>query len=72
MEKTGLFNAKGKELSISEIIAKLPFVISLNTVTRVEVIDKIGRNYVNWDKNNEVQMSFQDNGKTLKIFIYKT
>ena len=40
-------------------------------ITRVEVIDTNGRDYVNWDKNNKVQLSLQDDGRTLKIFINK-
>jgi hypothetical protein len=42
-----------------------------NNVTRVEVIDKNGRSYVNWDEDNIVELSLQDDGKTLKIFISK-
>lgn len=38
-------------------------------VTRVEVIDENGRSYVNWNKDNKVRLDFQDEGKTLKIFI---
>jgi len=38
-------------------------------VTRVEVIDQDGRSYVNWDDNNKVELSFQDDGRTLKVFI---
>ena len=38
-------------------------------LTRVEVIDQEGRSYVNWDDNNKVELSFQDDGKTLKVFI---
>ena len=38
-------------------------------VTRVEVIDKNGRSYSNWNENNRVELSYQDNNKTLKIFI---
>ena len=38
-------------------------------VTRVEVIDGQGRTYVNWDDNIKVQLSFQDDGRTLKVFI---
>lgn len=43
----------------------------LDKVTRVEVIDADGRSYVNWDKDNKVEVSFQDGGKTMKIFIGK-
>ena len=38
------------------------------TVTRLEVIDKKGRSYTNYDvKHVEVQL--QDDEKTIKIFI---
>ena len=40
-------------------------------VTRVEVIDENGRSYVNWNKNNIVNISIQDEGRTMKIFIDK-
>jgi hypothetical protein len=39
-------------------------------ITRVEVItDK--REYVNWNPDNKIITSLQDNGKTLKIFVNK-
>lgn len=45
-------------------------------VTRVEVIDHTksfeeggGRAYVNWNPKNKVKLSFQDEGRTLKVFI---
>ena len=38
-------------------------------ITRVEVIGETGREYVNWHSNNEVLVSLQDDGKTLKVFI---
>ncbi len=41
----------------------------MDKVTRVEVIDQDGRSYVNWDDNNKVELSFQDDGRTLKVFI---
>ena len=45
----------------------------LNTqkVTRVEVIDDTGRAYVNRNQDNAVEVQLQDNGRTLKVFIYK-
>ena len=45
----------------------------LNTqkVTRVEVIDDTGRAYVNRNQDNAVEVQLQDDGKTLKVFIYK-
>lgn len=42
--------------------------IQFELISRVEVIDNAGRSYV----NNEVEwcnISIQDNGKTLKIFV---
>jgi hypothetical protein len=40
-----------------------------NKVTRVDVIDWNGRSYSNSDPNNKVELSLQDNGRTLKVFI---
>lgn len=40
-------------------------------VTRVEVIDENGRSYVNLDPKNKVVLSFQDDSRTLKVFIQK-
>ena len=37
--------------------------------TRVEIIDERGRSYVNFNPNNEVKVSMQDDGKTMKVFI---
>ena len=37
-------------------------------VTRVEVIDKNGRSYTNWDVKS-VELQLQDDGRTLKLFI---
>jgi hypothetical protein len=42
---------------------------STDKVTRVEVIDQDGRSYVAWNDNNKVELSFQDDGRTLKVFI---
>lgn len=46
-------------------------IAALNTskVNRVEVIDENGKSYVNWQDHNKVELSFQDDGRTLKIFI---
>jgi hypothetical protein len=35
----------------------------------VEVVNQDGRAYVNWEKDNKVELSLQDDGKTLKVFI---
>lgn len=38
-------------------------------VTRVEVIDENGRSYTKW--NCQVEFSYQDDGRTLKLFLTK-
>lgn len=38
-------------------------------ITRFEVIDENGRSYSKW--NCEIELSYQDEGKTLKVFIKK-
>lgn len=42
--------------------------MDLKKVTRVEVIDKKGRSYTNWNVK-EVIASLQDDDRTLKLFI---
>ena len=37
-------------------------------ITRVEVIDSTGRAYTKWDVK-DVEMSIQDDGRTMKIFL---
>jgi len=54
-----------------EIIIKNNEVVPLSECTRIEVVDDSGRAYVNWSKNNNIKLSLQDDGKTLKIFINK-
>lgn len=44
-------------------------IAPMSGITRVEVIDENGRSYVNWKPDNEIKLSIQDNGRTLKIFI---
>ena len=56
-------------LSIADVMAMLPFVTLLEKVNRVEVIDQKGRSYVNWKPTNKTELSLQDDGKTLKVFI---
>ena len=69
MENTRLFNAEGKALSIADVMAMLPSVTLLEGVNRVEVIDQNGRSYVNWKPTNKTEISLQDDGKTLKVFV---
>lgn len=42
--------------------------VDQENITRVEVIDKNGRKYVNTNVK-ECILSYQDNNKTLKIFL---
>ncbi len=67
--KTELFDKQGNALSIKNIIDLLPLEIILEDVNRLEVIDQKGRSYVNWNDNKKIEISFQDNGKALKVFI---
>jgi|AntAceMinimDraft_18_1070375.scaffolds.fasta_scaffold04883_6 hypothetical protein len=46
--------------------------MKLDKCTRVEVIDEKGRSYINWKPTNKVEISIQDNSKTLKVFISQT
>ena len=54
-----------------EIVESEKTDISTEEVTRVEVIDDTGRAYVNRNQDNAVEVQLQDNGRTLKVFIYK-
>lgn len=45
--------------------------IDTSKVTRVEVIDQKGRSYVNFQPTNKIELSLQDDKRTLKIFIHK-
>ena len=45
----------------------------MNKITRLEVItDTGGREYVSWEEDNDVSWQFQDDGRTLKVFVNKT
>ena len=43
-------------------------LMDIENVTRVEVIDNSGRSYVNMGVKS-LQLSYQDDGRTLKLFI---
>ena len=68
-ENENLNEAENSALSIADVMAMLPPVTFLEKVNRVEVIDQKGRSYVNWKPTNKIELSFQDGGKTLKVFI---
>ena len=54
-----------------EIVESEKTDINTEEVTRVEVIDDTGRAYVNRNPDNAVEVQIQDDGRTLKVFIYK-
>ena len=66
------FHDKYPNTTNTEII-EVPLNLNqtVKNVTRVEIIDEKGRSYVNWDKNNKVQILIQDQGKTMKVVISK-
>ena len=41
-----------------------------NKITRLEIIEAGKRKYVKWDCS--VELSIQDNGRTLKVFVGET
>ena len=42
----------------------------MTRITRVEIItDTGGREYVSWEDDNDITVSYQDDGKTLKVFV---
>ncbi len=44
----------------------------MTRITRVEIITDTGRDYVNWEDDNDITVSYQDDGRTLKVFVNKT
>lgn len=64
-----LMSDKGVEGNTNTVERYSKLIQPLNNINRVEVIDAYGRSYVNWDDKNKVEVSIQDNGRTLKIFI---
>jgi hypothetical protein len=41
----------------------------LPNTTRIEVIDQTGRAYTNWHKSKKIELSLQDEGRTLKVLL---
>ena len=41
----------------------------MTRITRVEVITDTGRDYVCWEDDNDITVSYQDDGRTLKVFV---
>ena len=66
-----IYDKDGNKLSINEVVSRLPELFVLKDTNRVEVIDSNGRSYTNMGRDNVVEISLQDNQRTLKIFITK-
>lgn len=43
----------------------------MTRITRLEIITDTGRDYVNWEDDNDITVSYQDDGRTLKVFVDK-
>ena len=41
----------------------------MTRITRVEIITDTGRDYVSWEEDNDITLSYQDDGRTLKVFV---
>ena len=41
----------------------------MTRITRLEVITDTGRDYVCWEEDNDITLSYQDDGRTLKVFV---
>jgi hypothetical protein len=41
----------------------------MTRITRLEVITDTGRDYVCWEDDNDITVSYQDGGRTLKVFV---
>ena len=54
-----------------ELIPPKDFIKDYPDVTRVEVITNNGREYVQYECSN-VQVSLQDDGQTIKVFLFST
>ena len=68
-EKIELFDKDGKSLTVNDVMSMLPPITLLDKVNRVEIIERGERSYVNRKSTNKTEISLQDNGKTLKVFI---
>lgn len=81
-EEPGVFDRANKHCldatkRIKQLITQIKNqAVDTSKVNRVEVIDHwhkdTGREYVFWEKSADVKLDFQDNGRTLKVFIAKS
>jgi hypothetical protein len=68
IDETALIKHELELLSLPDVVKSLP-IQALPNCTRVEAIDQKGRSYLNWKPTNKTELSLQDDGKTLKVFI---
>ena len=61
----------GYEFAYEEKVEEEPEELKTLYQRLVEVIDENGRSYVNFEDNNDVSISYQDDGRTLKVFVNK-
>ena len=64
-----MIDLTGKQIA-NEVMRELSHSPT-DKVTRVEVFEENRRKYTNWRAHNKVELQFQDEGRTLKIFIYQ-
>ena len=58
------------EYTTEELLCELKERNLFSGVTRLEVITReYGRTTIFWDSNKEIDISFQDNNKTMKVFV---
>ena len=58
------------EYTDEDLLAELKERQLFSRVTRLETITpKYGRTTIFWDDNLEINLSLQDDGKTLKVFV---
>jgi len=62
-------DANGEPLEPFVMIQENPQIEVENGVSRVELIDKTGKKYVNLEVDGEIKILFEDNGRTLKVFV---
>lgn len=70
MENLELYDKNGNRVTVLQALHELSKIeVPYTEIPRIEVIDTKGRSYVNNKSKNNVKLSLQDEGKTLKIFI---
>ena len=65
------FNALCPQGEHAPGLSMIDFLKDYPEVTRVEIITNNGREFVQYECSN-VQVSLQDNGQTIKVFLFST